>query len=472
MKKYICSLLALMFATFPLLAQMQICPDPDVCPEIFGGIDKYLAKNFKYPYKALKEAGRKPWIFIECTITSDGQVIDLKTPDSTHPALKKELERVLGESKWLPAIKGSEPVNVRYKTSLMLTESWGGLPYGVRSYLKDADKSISTIKWTLPSSDDDLEKFENTLEEASEVSYSTRPRYPIAYATMETAIGGKDKAIAAIDSCWSYYHFIPMKPLDGPWGLKLPRDKRAGHNNRTEVWLAVMRSMIHQYNSSEMADSAYVDALTLINRKIIDGDMSEPLSENKKAEIERNILRMKKDMVNDFVRSDMVSTNTPGEVFIERDFNLNEAVKTLAYFNKKGITNGAITNHASVSQLTQMIQDEYNALNSSKKATSKEKLNLFGAKALAIWMQSGDEGLNQYFAMIRGGEPSKQLLKYIDKMEKNKAKNAELLADRQAVLQSLVCLAPTADTPEDEVKAFHARRKAVADVFPLSWLAK
>ena len=99
-------------------------------------------------------------------------------------------------------------------------------------------------------------------------------------------------------------------------------------------------------------------------------------------------------------------------------------------------------------------------------------MNLFGAKALAIWMHSGDEGLNQYFAMIRGGEPSKQLLKYIDKMEKNKAKNAELLADRQAVLQSLTCIAPTADTPEDDVNAFHARRKAVADVFPLRWLAK
>ncbi len=459
-----------MFATFPLLAQMQICPDPDVCPEIFGGIDKYLAKNFKYPYKALKEAGRKPWIFIECTITSDGQVIDLKTPDSTHPALKKELERVLGESKWLPAIKGSEPVNVRYKTSLMLTESWGGLPYGIRSYLKDADKSISTIKWTLPSSDDDLEKFENTLEEASEVSYSTRPRYPIAYATLETAIGGKDKAIAAIDSCWSYYHFIPMKPLDGPWGLKLPRDKRAGHNNRTEIWLAMMRSMIHQYNSSEMADSAYVDALTLINSKIIDGDMSEPLSENEKAEIERNIRRMKKDMVNDFVRSDMVKTNTTGDEYIGRDlnFNLNEAVGTLTAFDKLGLSIG----NASVPQLSKMINDEYSALNSSKKATSKEKLNLFGAKALAIWMQSGDEGLNQYFAMIRRGEPSKQLLKYLDKLEKNKAKNAALLSDRQAVLESLVCLAPTADTPEAEVKAFHARRKAVADVFPLRWLAK
>ena len=93
-----------------------------------------------------------------------------------------------------------------------------------------------------------------------------------------------------------------------------------------------------------------------------------------------------------------------------------------------------------VPQLSKMINDEYSALNSSKKSDIERKAeSVFGAKALAIWMQSGDEGLNQYFAMIRGGEPSKQLLKYIDKMEKNKAKNAELLADRQAVLQSLVC---------------------------------
>lgn len=59
-----------------------------------------------------------------------------------------------------------------------------------------------------------------------------------------------------------------------------------------------------------------------------------------------------------------------------------------------------------------------------------------------------------------------------DKLEKSKAKNAELLADRQAVLQSLTCIAPLDGTPEAEVNAFHARRKAVADVFPLRWLAK
>ena len=470
MKKYIVLILAWMLIGPTILANNNLCSNPDTPPELFGGVDKYFARHFKYPKEAIIEEGYfKPRVFIECIVSSNGDVVDLKTPDKTHPALTKELERVLGNAKWYPALKDGHPVNVKYRTSLQLTESWGGLPCGLGSIKKDAEKNIADIKQTLPASNN-LNNLKDVLKEASLVFTSKQPRYPIAYATLETAIGGKDKAIAAIDSCWSYYHFIPQEPLEGPWGLKLSRDKKAGHNNRTEVWLAVMRSMIYQYNSSEMADSAYVDALTLINSKIIGGDMSEPLSENEKAEIERNILRMKKDMVNDFVRSDMVKTNTTGDEYIGRDlnFNLNEAIGTLTAFDKLGLSIG----NASVPQLSKMINDEYSALNSSKKATSKEKLNLFGAKAFAIWMQSGDEGLNQYFAMIRGGEPSKQLLKYIDKMEQNKAKNAELLADRQAVLQSLVCLAPTADTPEDEVKAFHARRKAVADVFPLRWLAK
>ena len=470
MKKFIILMLALALPIFSLFAQNKLCDNPDSPPVLFGDIDKYLARHFKYPKEAIVEdGGLRTWVPIECIVTSEGDIIDLTTSDKTHPALTKELKRVLGRAKWYPALKDGNPVNVKYKTSLQLTEPLFGFPFGVENIKKDAEKNMSEIKQTLPASSN-LTKMEDVLEVASLAFAAKLPRYPIAYATLETAIGGKDKAIAAIDSCWSYYHYIPQEPMDGPWGLKLPMNKNAAHNDRTEVWLAMMRSMIHQYNSSEMADSAYVDALTLINSKIIDGDMSEPLSENEKAEIERNIRRMKKDMVNDFVRSDMVKTNTTGDEYIGRDlnFNLNQAVGALTAFDKLGLSIG----NASVPQLSKMINDEYSALNSSKKATSKEKLNLFGAKALAIWMQSGDEGLNQYFAMIRGGEPSKQLLKYIDKMEKNKAKNAELLADRQAVLQSLVCLSPTADTPEDEVKAFHARRKAVADVFPLSWLAK
>ena len=82
------------------------------------------------------------------------------------------------------------------------------------------------------------------------------------------------------------------------------------------------------------------------------------------------------------------------------------------------------------------------------------------------------EPADRFIAQIRDSKPSKKLLKYLSRLEKRKAANAVMLADRKAVLQSLACMVPPEGTDAAGVQAFYDRRKAVEDVFPIKWLSK
>ena len=463
MKKYMFLLLAIAMSGVSLSAQYNLCKSPDISPDIFNGVDRYMQRHFKYPVDAY-QYHKKNKIPLELIITKEGKMVDCRCMNNTHPSLEKELSRVLAEAKWSPAKKDGNPVDSKYTIYLDLTDK-DRIPYGLKYIMQDADKAIARINETLPPAKE-LESICNAIEEAGK-TFVNFPKYPIAYAGLQNSVGKSENVVGVMDSCWKEYHWIPDEITD--------RFRREGttfdngpYKGRTEILVALMRAMQHQYHETEKTDSAYLDANALIDLRISDNYLLEPSAGEKEMyEAERRLRRLERDMVNEYTRSNKVGVNTNGHEQIGRDYNLDQAAGTLIHFSDEGLVN-----NAQVAQISKMIRDEFEDMGSSKIAKSKSQLNLFGAKAFALWIQYGDNVFESYLARIRGGEPSKQLLKYIDKMEKNKAKNAELLADRQAVLQSLVCLAPTADTPEAEVKAFHARRKAVADVFPLRWLAK
>lgn len=98
-------LLAIIIAAVPLMAQEELCKNPDTLPELFGGVDKYVKEHFKYPKEAYKEWNRKTDAVLEFTITKRGKVKDFRCPTCKHPALAKELKRVFEESTWYPATK-------------------------------------------------------------------------------------------------------------------------------------------------------------------------------------------------------------------------------------------------------------------------------------------------------------------------------------------------------------------------------
>lgn len=451
----------------------RLCKDPETLPAFVGGLldgmPKYLAKNFKYPKEAWKSGKCGTGAVVDVIITKKGTVSEVRCYDIKHPALEKELIRVMKETRWYPATKRGEPVDVRMTLLLSLRpEFFEGepIPFGFEYIVKDADKNIGFLKecQTLPV-DNELKHVETAVAEAADV-FMDIPRYPIAFATFKSALGDGYKAVETMDSCWSRYHWVP-NPEYGRLGFMGIKGFVNGYNGRIEIWVALMRAMQHQRNGSERTDSAYRDAIDLIDERIVDTDLREIPSPQEIAYSERRMARMQRDMVNEFVRGNMLSHGTSGWDKITREYSLSEISGALGYWSRKGYIN-----NAQVGQLYQLIQDEFQATKDGKYAKKGVHMKLFGAKAFAIWMHEGNEGLSRFLAQIREGGATKKLLRHMAKLEKNLAGNAALLSDRRAVLECLTTIAPVHGTPEAEVKAFYDRRKAVAKVFPLKWLMK
>lgn len=314
---------------------------------------------------------------------------------------------------------------------------------------------------------DERESAENVLEEAVKI-FPYKISSVIAYSTLESSFGKVDNAIQIMDKCWEKYQkrdpSIKYNYRD-TLNVKIPDTFR--YVPRKGIWVAIMRALQHEFNSSSFSDSAFSDVMSLIDKRIVDGKLYEIESEKDAQLRQRRMEMLRRSMVNEWIGVGIVDRTTPTWEKVTRTYSVDEISDGLMYWSDRG----RIEN-AQVAQLKNLIRDERRAMYSGKNAKKESQLNLFGAKAFAIWMQEGDEGLDRFLAQIRAGEPSKQLLKYLSKLEKNMAENAALLSDRRAVLESLACLVPPEGTDVAGVKAFYDRRKAAEKVFPLKWLMK
>lgn len=87
-----------------------------------GGMDacmKWLNEHVKYPV-ACMEAGIQGRVIISFVVNKDGSIVDLKEVRSPHPALTKEMFRLVRSMpKWTPASQGSETVRSRFMLPMM-----------------------------------------------------------------------------------------------------------------------------------------------------------------------------------------------------------------------------------------------------------------------------------------------------------------------------------------------------------------
>lgn len=137
---------------------------------------------------------------------------------------------------------------------------------------------------------------------------------------------------------------------------------------------------------------------------------------------------MQSDMTREFLYGGSFDKYTPNWTKVTRSYSIAELSESLAcWIKKKDIGN------AQVHQLAALIDELKDEMRNGY-LSKGESLNLFGAKAFAIWMRDGDSGFDEYLASIRATKPSDDLLKYLAKLEKNKKVNAAKLSDRRAVL--------------------------------------
>lgn len=169
----------------------------------------------------------------------------------------------------------------------------------------------------------------------------------------------------------------------------------------------------------------------------------------------------------------LCSKNRPGQAVMfadgylyPTDYWLNPKGKSQYYNNLKSYMRFHPSDEALGEEITQLEK----GLISGQYAKNDDQLNLFGAKAMLVWLRDGDEGLSSYLAELRSGKLSGKLKKYLSRLEKRYNANSALLSDRRGVVEALACFVPPGFPTDDERRAFYARRRAVAEVFPIRWL--
>ena len=440
-----------------------------------SGVPKFMRENFKYPKDAWK-VEKHDYVQAICLVLANGEVAKAEYPGVNHSSLIKELDRVVHKMRFKAAHnEGDEPVNVVYHLHLplranFLPEGTSPYPYGLEASMdvatKLADRLLSSGK---PLDTEEMGNACAVLGESFDI-FPSNAKSSMTYAALLSAKGDRYAAALAMDTTFSSYHELYVN-VDS---LKNSDEKykdniitRPGYNGRTEVAVAVMRALQHDIAGIPVKAQAARDAMNLIDRRIIDGDLSSDRSAKDIARSRREIEKMQADMIQEFSR-DRVQPDikTPAWEKVTDFYSIGELSSALSYWDDR-----YDFGNAQVSQLKERIRAERENIVGGSRAKG-DVLNLFGAKAFIHWLEGGNEGVSAYIASLRQGNPSKKLASYLDRLEKRLKENSELLADREGVVQSLACLVPPSGTSEADAEAFYARRSAAERVFPLRWLMK
>ncbi len=469
------------FMTFmPMAAdetvEIELCENPDEISRftegLHYGLNNWLSHEFKYPLEAW-EADPCDGVIADLIIGRDGHVLFYtvlgpRKEKGFHPAFQKEFERVLKKMQFFPAYKDGVPVASKLNVIISLTPHFDQgrpIPFGLEGIVENGSRALKKLKAERGAFCNNDTVLLTAVDKAYRMDVSN-PVYAIANAGLHAACGKEERSVDVLEKCWDEYRVpVDLGNMDSYNEHRMYMTAQ-GYSGKFEIWLALARALHKGRIAIENCDSAYIDALDLIDARIIDRklyDDPEPWKTRDKT-IER-IKRYERSMVNEWTRAAVAGPETPTWQKITRQHDINELSAGLSYWSKQGMIN-----NAQIVQLTNLIESEREVLRNGKKATTKNDLNVFGTKALTIWLRDGDEGLRGFLSQIKNGDASKQLKNYMANLEKNYDENASVLADRKGVIESLACLVPSQGTDEAGCRAFYERRRAAEKVFPLKWL--
>lgn len=434
----------------------------DTPPKFNPGVNDFFRRHFKYPEDAWK-AEKLRAVTVDCVIRKDGTVTGVECQKVKHPALLREIVRVAEKMRWTPAMHGGEKVNVYKSFYVDLNPGTSGgstVPYGLESAEKQGRQSAASLKRCTvvkdtPSFEENVAKLRKGAELFPEYTYISQP-----YVRLLSALGDAAGAVAMSDSCLRAYN--KFRYVQGNPDIRPPRNDYSG---RTEIGLALMGLIQRKYVAGE-AENAFNDVCDLIDRRVADGDLYDQAVDYSVSV--KKIERMERDLVMEYSNGTAnIDLNTSTWEKVSREYSINELSYSLRYWAKRGQIN-----NAQIEQLTALIDQEYDYMTKGKGIKNPDKINLFGVKALAIWLQGGEEAMRGYVSEIKGGQASDKLVKYLEKLEKRYDEKMLVLTDRSKVIESLACLMPPKGTGEADVQAFYDCRKAVEEVFPVKWLRK
>lgn len=397
-----------------------------------GDVGMFINKNFVYPIDAWRV---QKWdeVKVSVLVRVDGKVEEFyieNKKEKPHPLLIAEMERVIDKMEWKPGYEGLSPVN-SYATFLFpLTSHFPKYNYHIPMGMKKPFEQawFYACEWSLnekdPVPDEQQEQQALRAMEKNGILFSDCPQILTGLVRALCSKNRSGQAVMFADNCLEEYQTRYETSSDPATGITIKMNKAENYSGRSEAWLGALRAIMHDYVSSAPVDTLYDAAVALIDARIADGYL------------------------------------------YPTDYWINPKGKSQYYNNLKSYMRFHPSDEAVGEEIAELEKD----MLSGQYAKNDDQLNLFGAKAMLVWLRDGDEGFRSYLAELRGGKLSGKLKKYLSRLEKRYNANSALLSDRRGVVEALACFVPPGFPTDDERQAFYARRRAVAEVFPISWL--
>lgn len=431
------TVMSVLFAAVSVQPRNLYIHDRPACMPAFlgnldGDVEKFINKNFIYPQDAWRV---QKWneAVVSLLVKADGNVEEFyieNIKEKPHPLLIAEMERVIDKMEWKPGYEGISAVN-SYTTILFPFSSHFPkynyrIPTGMKKQFEQA--WYHACEWGFNEKDPvpDEQKEQQALRtmEKNGIFFSDSPQILTGLIRALCSRNRSGQAVTFADNSLEEYQTRYETSSDPVTGITIKMNKAENYSGRSEAWLGALRAIIHDYVSGAPADTFYDAAIGLIDARIADGYL------------------------------------------YPTDYWLNPKGKSQYYNNLKSYMRFHPFDEALCEEIAQLEKD----LLCGQYATNDEQLNLFGAKAMLVWLRDGYEGMRSYLAELRGGKLSGKLKKYLDRLEKRYNANSATLSDRRGVVEALACYVPPGFPTDDERSAFYGRRRAFTDVFPISWL--
>ncbi len=407
----------------------------------FGGnVEKYINKNFVYPPDAWRS---QKWNEAEVSVLVrvDGKVEEFyieNNKEKPHPLLVAEMERVIDGMVWCPGYVVDTPVNSYHTFRFPLAIQYPKYNYHIPTGMKDRFEKAwhYACRWSMDDNrsvpDEQEEQEALRAMEKNGILFSDSPQILSGLVRVLCSENRTGQALLFIDNGFEEYQKKYRTYTDTITGINIKMDPADDYSGRSEAWLAALRAVMHDYAASGPVDSLYDAAIGLIDDRIIDEFIYPCFYYSYPFDYGCNMKGVSRDLANmkNYLRFHPTDDATLKEV--------RELEKSI-------------------------LQGEY--------AKNSDQLNLFGAKAMMIWLRGGDEAFRSYLAQLRSGKLTGKLKKYLDRLEKKYNANSGLLSDHRGVVTAMACFVPSDFPTDPDRHTFYARRRAIAEVFPICWLS-
>ena len=429
-------------------------------------MQRFIEKHFVFPSEAWKDTSYTKPSYGLCIIRRDGVLCDIKVAKA-HPAVEKELRRVfLLMPNWEPAMIKGKPVDVQRTIQFSLYDWTTGQPFNVVKMMQKSKKYLGEKVYSDGLGKDDAS---TAIDNLTRIADYTADNIVVTtvLSRLQAAKGDYDEAIQMLGKCEKKYHSYASGRPSPSIGNNF---FRVGYDAKADINGIVTKALLcDAAGHKEEARAAYAEAIARIDWAI-EGDELRTLPKkrsNFETAMQRDLMQ-EKAAIAQYKRGDDIKRNPTERAMMERE-KLRGPVNEMI---DEKIEEGKISNPRII-QINAQLRNM--SLRSYTLGLAEKELKMLEIRAMLIGLRDGADAEREYLTAVCENDSVNRKLKRRFKRLLSSLP-ADASSDRESMVRSLAQYAPlqSGDAAKDKETAeqFYARRKSIADRYPIEWLWK